>query len=55
MVHKYAEEVYFISKDGNVDGLYTGNTFVNQLGISTQVPQVIEIVSNNVSPDGEIC
>lgn len=44
----------FISKGDNVDGFYAGNTFANQIGISTQVPQVIEIVSNNVSDDGEI-
>ena len=44
----------FISKGDNVDGLYSGNTFANQIGISTQVPYVIEIVSNNVSDDGEV-
>ena len=43
----------FISKGDNVDGFYAGNTFANQIGISTQVPRVIEIVSNNVSSDGE--
>ena len=41
----------FISKGDNVDGFYAGNTFANQLGISVQVPYVIEIVSNNVSED----
>lgn len=44
----------FISKGNKVDGFYSGNTFANQIGISTQVPQVIEIVSNNVSDDGEV-
>ena len=44
----------FISKGDNVDGFYAGNTFANQLGISVQVPYVIEIVSNNVSDDGEV-
>lgn len=44
----------FISKGNNVDGFYSGNTFANQIGISTQVPKVIEIVSNNVSDDGEV-
>lgn len=39
----------FISKGGSVDGFYAGNTFANQLGISTQVPRVIEIVSNNTN------
>ena len=44
----------FISKGDNVDGFYAGNTFANQVGISTQVPYVIEIVSNDVSDDGEV-
>ena len=45
----------FISKGNNVDGFYAGNTFANQIGISTQVPQVIEIVSNNTnSSDREV-
>ena len=44
----------FISKGDNVDGFYAGNTFANQIGISVQVPYVIEIVSNNVSDNGEV-
>ena len=44
----------FISNGDNVDGFYAGNTFANQLGISVQVPYVIEIVSNNISDDGEV-
>lgn len=44
----------FISKGDNVDGFYAGNKFANQIGISTQVPYVIEIVSNNVATDGEV-
>lgn len=44
----------FISKGDNVEGFYAGNTFANQIGISTQVPYVIEIVSNNVSTDVEV-
>ena len=44
----------FISKGDNVDGFYAGNTFANQIGISVQVPYVIEIVSNNISDDGEV-
>ena len=44
----------FISKGDNVDGFYAGNTFANQIGISTQVPYVIEIISNNVATDGEV-
>ena len=39
----------FISKGNHVDGFYAGNTFANQLGISDQVPQVVEIVSNNTN------
>ena len=39
----------YISKGNNIDGFYTGNTFANQIGISTQVPRVVEIVSNNTN------
>ena len=39
----------YISKNGKTDGYYSGNTFANQIGISTQVPHVIEIVSNNTN------
>ena len=39
----------FIVKNGKIDGFYTGNTFANQIGISTQVPHVVEIVSNNTN------
>lgn len=45
----------FISKGDNVDGFYAGNTFANQIGITTQVPRVVEIVSNNTnSSDREV-
>ena len=44
----------FVSKGDNVDGFYAGNTFANQIGISTQIPYVIEIVSNKVSYDGKV-
>ncbi len=44
----------FISKGDNVDGFYAGNTFANQIGITTQVPYVIEIVSNNITNDGNV-
>lgn len=37
----------FISRGDNVDGFYGGNSFANQLGITTQVPMVVEIISNN--------
>ena len=34
---------------------YGGNSFANQIGITTQVPQVVEIVSNNTnSSDREV-
>lgn len=32
-----------------VKGYYAGHTFANQLGITTQVPRKVEIVSNNCS------
>ena len=43
----------FISKGDNIDGFYGGNSFANQLGISTQVPNVVEIVSNNADVSNE--
>lgn len=39
----------YIVWKGKVEGFYSGYTFANQLGISTQVPYVKEIVSNNAS------
>lgn len=39
----------YVSRNGNVDGYYSGYTFANQLGITTQVPNVTEIVSNGAS------
>ena len=39
----------YIIRKGKVDGFYSGYTFANQLGISTQVPYIKEIVSNNAS------
>lgn len=39
----------YIGRQGKVDGFYSGNTFANQLGISTQVPNKVEIVSNNIA------
>ena len=45
----------FISKGDNIDGFYGGNSFANQIGITTQVPRVVEIVSNNTnSSDHEV-
>lgn len=39
----------YISKNGKITGYYSGNTFANLLGITSQVPYVTEIVSNNAS------
>lgn len=39
----------YVSRQGNVSGFYSGNTFANQIGISTQVPNKVEIVSNNMT------
>jgi len=39
----------YISRNGSIEGYYSGYTFANQLGVTTQVPYVIEIVSNNAS------
>ena len=45
----------FISKGDNIDGFYGGHSFANQIGITTQVPRVVEIVSNNTnSSDREV-
>lgn len=39
----------YIYRKGEVIGYYSGHTFANQIGISTQVPFKTEIVSNNFS------
>lgn len=39
----------YISRDNRVEGYYSGYTFANQLGLSTQVPMKVEIVSNNIA------
>ena len=39
----------YISRNGEVNGFYSGNVFANQIGISTQVPNKVEIVSNNIA------
>ncbi len=39
----------YVSRKGKVEGYYSGYTFANQLGITTQVPYVTEIVSNSAS------
>ena len=38
----------YISRNEKVDGFYSGNLFANQIGISNQVPNKVEIVSNNI-------
>lgn len=39
----------YISDGKTVKGFYSGHTLANQLGLSAQVPYIIEIVSNNTS------
>ena len=39
----------YVSRNGRIDGYYSGYTFANQLGVITQVPYTLEIVSNNAS------
>ncbi len=39
----------YIERHGKVDGYYTGNTLANKMGLTTQVPMKIEIVSNNMA------
>lgn len=39
----------YISRNNQVNGYYSGYTFANQLGLTTQVPIMIEIVSNQAS------
>lgn len=39
----------YISRGKRVEGYYSGYTFANQLGLSTQVPRKVEIVSNNIA------
>lgn len=39
----------YISRNGKVAGYYSGFTFANQIGLSTQVPFKQEIVSNSAS------
>ncbi len=39
----------YISRKGRIEGYYSGYTFANLLGLTTQVPYTIEIVSNQAS------
>ncbi len=38
----------YISRKGKIEGFYAGNLLANQMGISTQIPHKVEIVSNNI-------
>lgn len=37
----------YISENGNANGFYSGQTALNMLGFSTQMPNTIEICTNN--------
>jgi len=39
----------YISNKDSIKGYYSGYTFANQLGLTMQVPYVLEIVTNNTS------
>lgn len=39
----------YVSRSGKVEGYYSGFTFANQMGVTTQVPYTLEIVSNAAS------
>ena len=39
----------YVSRSGKVNGYYSGFTFANQMGVTTQVPYTLEIVSNAAS------
>ena len=39
----------YISRKGKIHGYYSGETFANRLGFSTQVPMRREIVTNNIA------
>lgn len=39
----------YVSDGKIIKGYYAGHTFANQLGLTTQVPRIVEIVSNNSS------
>lgn len=41
--------VSIVFRNGKIEGYYSGYTFANQLGLTTQVPFNIEIVSNSAS------
>lgn len=37
----------YISKNNNIYGFYSGIAFCNSIGVTTQVPNIIEIITNN--------
>lgn len=43
---KVIEKKYIANKNGRY-GYYSGTSFLNQIGLSTQVPNIIEIYTNN--------
>lgn len=45
-LHKIREYKYLINKDGNIKGYITGAKLFNMLGLTTQIPKVIDIVTN---------
>ena len=50
---KVYEKMYI--RDGeNIFGYYTGLTFMNEIGLTTQVPNLVEIVTNNDRSRGRI-
>lgn len=48
VVKKYVED------NGNVFGFYTGLTFLNTIGVTNQVPNTLEIFTNNEKTRGRI-
>lgn len=42
----------YISRKGQINGFYSGNTFANQIGISTQVPNKIGNMPYIIEFDG---
>lgn len=39
----------YVARSGKIDGYYSGFTFANQMGLTTQVPYTLEIVTNAAS------
>ena len=39
----------YIGRNNQINGYYSGYTFANELGLTTQVPYILEIVSNQAS------